>query len=133
MPLIPQIESKGESCTFPTNAVPSCTSQESVCSFSCENGYVPTANLLTGEQFCGCFPPYAECGGVCSSACPSAGVEIQKRDMKKRTNRVCPKGYTACGLYEWRGQNQPWDCVDTMHDLESCEYPTVAHGPRVYA
>ena len=109
-------------CTYPSeNAVPTCAADGS-CSFSCINGFtVPTSDPTT----CTCAAPAAVCNGVCTTAaCPSSVVAPARRryanSLRKRA--MCPAGTTACGIYERRGAlSSPWECIDIMSDLESCE------------
>ncbi|RDX45574.1 hypothetical protein OH76DRAFT_1407968 [Lentinus brumalis] len=108
-------------CTYPEHAIPMCAAGNP-CGFSCGNGFstVPATNPST----CACVAPGAVCNGVCTtSSCPSSVVTATRRrymnSLRKRA--MCPEGTTACGVYERRGAlSTPWECIDTMSDLESC-------------
>ena len=85
--------------------------------------------MLDSTGSCACASPYAVCGGQCKSSCPSAvAVTPEKRaaaayNRAATRRRMCQRGYTACGITEQRGRaSEPWECVETMRDLESCEY-----------
>ena len=92
------------------------------CGYTCGNGFTLFRN---GD--CVCESPNAVCGGQCRSSCPSAIVTPERRaasafDRVAKRRRMCPRGYTACGIFEQRGRaSEPWECVDVRHDLESCK------------
>ncbi|KAI0717829.1 hypothetical protein C8T65DRAFT_104117 [Cerioporus squamosus] len=123
-------------CTYPDNAVPVC-STSSPCGFTCGNGFSLSQPGSGASSTCVCQPPAAVCNGVCTTdACPSSVVTPARRrymnSLRKRA--MCPAGTTACAVYERRGASStPWECIDTMSDLESCGgcvNPLDAFSPR---
>ena len=115
-----------QQCTYPENSVPACTADD-VCAFTCTNGF--TASPAGAPTQCVCESPNTVCNGVCSNAaCPTGAVGSNGRRgyyggsvLRKRAQ--CAKGHTVCGKYERRGAlSDPWECVNTASDLESCEY-----------
>jgi len=81
-------------------------------------------SLSPVHPICVCPKPYTVCNGRCGyySGCPSSGY--YKRAVTGNKKLQCDRGMTACPII---GRENSWECVDTMNDLESCEYCQSLH------
>ncbi|KAG8987637.1 Dihydroxyacetone synthase [Tulasnella sp. JGI-2019a] len=118
----------GKMCTYPST--PGCSqscSASNVCGFTCPVGYKPSTDQYNNPTCVCSSSDYWSCNGQCipnGQLCPSqAPTSPKARANEKRrqahpTRPWCPRGKSACGIYENGGD--AWECVDTTSDLESC-------------
>jgi hypothetical protein len=107
------------SCVYPQYSTPACVNGNP-CGFQCTDGF--TAFPVDNPTACICESPSVICNGFCveSSVCSSP----QPADDRRRwvgSGSCAGKGkkWVTCGVYG--GGPLAWECINTEHDLESCE------------
>ena len=98
--------------------MPACVG-DNPCGFTCLNGY--TASPPSNPTTCVCPAPNVVCNGNCvaSGACPSSQATRKRRLLGSGSCTEKGPGWAACGVFG--GGTRAWECVNTAHDLESCE------------
>jgi hypothetical protein len=108
-------------CYYPDHSVATCLSANP-CAFQCMDGF--TAYPPDRPTMCQCPSPSVVCNGQCvpQGACPSQKPSTAR--MRWVGSGGCAErgdGWRACGVYG--GHARVWECIDTYHELESCESP----------
>lgn len=114
-------------CDYPDHSIPTCQIGNP-CGFQCVDGFAP--HPPGRATTCECQKPSVVCNGRCvpQGACPSHKPSHDKRRWAgSGTCAEMGAGWIACGVYG--GGARAWECINTAHDLESCECLSVGLAP----